>query len=528
MLRLANIRVSIDNEKPLELLAARELKIPAGSIKNLLVVRRAIDARRKNQIIFVYTIEVETDIPEGKILAHTSPNVQQVVPSIPAQVQPGRQPLNEQPVIIGAGPAGLFAALTLAEYGYKPLLLERGQAVDERTRTVTKFWQTGEFDSSSNVQFGEGGAGTFSDGKLTTRVNDPMMSRIIERFIEAGAPEEIRYQHKPHVGTDKLRTVVKNIRKQIIALGGQVRFGAHVTDFDIQDGAIRGIIINGQERLPCQVVVLAIGHSARDTYTVLYQHKVAMQAKPFAIGVRVEHPQQLIDEAQYGPYAGHPKLGAADYSLVFHDKNSGRTAYSFCMCPGGVVVASASEQGGVVTNGMSGYLRNSGIANSAIVVNVNPADCGPGVLSGIEFQRHYEQLAYQLGGQTYYAPVQTVGDFTGRGTAAILQQPSYRPGTVPADLRQCLPGFVTDTLALAFVEFDRKITGFAHSGAILTGVETRTSAPIRIPRSEDFISENTAGLYPAGEGAGYAGGIMSAALDGLNCAVSIIKTYQAT
>ncbi len=526
MLRIANIRVSIENEKPLALLAARELKIPAGSIKNLSVVRRAVDARRKNQITFVYTLEVETDIPEGKILAHSSSNVQQVVRSIPEQVQPGRQPLNEQPVIIGAGPAGLFAALTLAEYGYKPLLLERGQAVDERTRTVMKFWQTGEFDSSSNVQFGEGGAGTFSDGKLTTRVNDPRMSHILERFVEAGAPEEIRYQHKPHVGTDKLRLVVKNIRQKIIALGGQVRFGAHVTDFDIHDGLIRGIIINGQERLPCQVVVLAIGHSARDTYTVLYKHKVAMQAKPFAIGVRIEHPQHLIDAAQYGSYAGHPKLGAADYSLVYHDKNSGRTAYSFCMCPGGVVVASASEPGGVVTNGMSGFLRDSGIANSAIVVNVNSADCGTEVLAGIQFQRYFEQQAFLLGGQTYYAPVQTVGDFTGNGTGALLQKPSYRPGTVRADLHCCLPNFVTATLTLALADFNRKIAGFAHPGTVMTGVETRTSAPVRIPRNENFISENIAGLYPAGEGAGYAGGIMSAALDGLNCALNIIKAYR--
>jgi uncharacterized FAD-dependent dehydrogenase len=354
------------------------------------------------------------------------------------------------------------------------------------------------------------------------------MREVLELFVAAGAPDEILYSHKPHIGTDKLRSVVKNIREKIIQLGGQIAFESQVTDVIVQDGRLVGLMVNERDYLPCNVALAGIGHSARDTYQMLYRRGFAMEAKPFAIGVRIEHPQRIIDLAQYGELAGHPALGAADYALVYHSKANGRTAYSFCMCPGGLVVAAASEPNSVVTNGMSLYNRNSGIANSALVVNVNPEDCGTGVLSGIDFQRHYEQLAYNAAGSNYSAPVQTVGDFLS-GTVKnkrFLTNPSYRPGVTAADLRECLPAFVTNTLAEALVAFNRKINDFAQPDAVMTGVETRTSAPVRILRSTDAQAVNVSGFYPIGEGAGYAGGIMSAALDGLNAAVSIIKEYQ--
>jgi hypothetical protein len=424
----------------------------------------------------------------------------------------------------------MLAALTLAQHGYCPLVLERGRDVDSRTRDVAKFWQDGHFNRASNVQFGEGGAGTFSDGKLTTRVQDPRMQQVLDIFIAAGAPEEIRYVHKPHIGTDKLRHMVKSIRRRIIALGGQVEFEAQVTDIDIQDGQLKGLTVNENRYIPCSVALVGIGHSARDTYELLQRRAIAMEAKAFAIGVRIEHPQELIDKAQYGLAAGHAQLGAADYALVYHDKSNGRTAYSFCMCPGGLVVAASSEVGGVVTNGMSLYQRDSGMANSALVVNVNPEDCGDEVLSGVEFQRKYEALAFKAGGGNYCAPVQLVSDFlTGQsGDERSLTKPSYRPGVVAADLRLCLPEFVTTTLAHALPEFDCKIKGFAHPQAAMTGVETRTSAPVRLLRDCDYMSTSTKGLYPIGEGAGYAGGIMSASLDGLNAAIVVIKEYKNT
>ncbi|MDF2572105.1 MAG: dependent oxidoreductase family protein, partial [Sporomusa sp.] len=394
-------------------------------------------------------------------------------------------------------------------------------------KDIADFWRTGKLDEISNVQFGEGGAGTFSDGKLTTRVTDPRMAEVLNIMTAAGAPPEIKYLHKPHIGTDKLREVVKNIRNQIIKLGGDVKFESQLTAVDSKDGRLTSITIN-DKNYPCEVLFLAIGHSARDTYQMLYERRIAMEAKSFAIGVRIEHPQELIDQAQYGISAGHPRLGAADYALVYQDKAAGRAAYSFCMCPGGLVVAAASEVGGVVTNGMSLYKRDSGIANSALAVNVNPVDYGPHVLDGIEFQRRYERLAFALGGQNYAAPAQTVGDFLAgkSGSSKYLITPSYRPGIVPADLRQCLPEFVTATLARALPDFGRKIRGFDHANAVMTGVETRTSAPVRLTRGKDFVSINTAGLYPVGEGAGYAGGIMSAALDGMNAAISFIEEYK--
>ncbi|MEG6586934.1 NAD(P)/FAD-dependent oxidoreductase [Dendrosporobacter sp. 1207_IL3150] len=530
MLRITNFRVPIDDNTAMAKLAAKRLNLPPQAVLEVVLVRKALDARRKNNINFVYTLDVKIASPEGQALARLrgDKEVTMVSQAVGQPVAYGNRPLEHRPVVVGLGPAGMLAGLTLANYGYKPLVLERGRDVDRRTQDITNFWRTGKFDEVSNVQFGEGGAGTFSDGKLTTRVNDPRMRDVLDLLVEAGAPPEIKYLHKPHIGTDKLREVVKYIRKSIIEFGGQVEFETMVTDIDVKEGKLKGLMLEDGRYIPCTTALFGIGHSARDTYYMLHKNQVAMQAKPFAIGVRIEHPQELIDRAQYGITAGHPNLSAADYALVYHTKDTGRTAYSFCMCPGGIVVAAASEQGQVVTNGMSYYNRASGIANSALVVNVNPSDYGNSILDGIEFQRKYESLAYQAAGRNYFAPVQTVGDFLAgkSGSESFLVNPSYNPGIAAVDLRQCLPRFVTDTLAEALPDFGRKIRGFDHNDAVMTGVETRTSAPVRIIRNSDFVSENTEGLYPIGEGAGYAGGIMSAALDGLNAALALIGKYR--
>lgn len=530
MLKISNFRIPLTEDTPLSRLAARRLKLPPDAVRQVTIVRRAVDARRKNNIHFVYTLEVDVTVPPGQVLARLAGDrdVLKVTPQAAEEIITGNKKLTDRPVVVGAGPAGLFAAYMLAQYGFKPLLIERGRDVDQRARDIADFWRTGRLEETSNVQFGEGGAGTFSDGKLTTRVTDPRMAGVLAIMVAAGAPPEIKYLHKPHIGTDKLRQVVKNIRNRIIEMGGQVEFESRLTAVETAEGGLKKLTINDSRSLSCQALFLAIGHSARDTYRLLYDARVALEAKAFAIGVRIEHPQELIDQSQYGAAAGHPKLGAADYALVYQDRAAGRAAYSFCMCPGGLVVAAASEEGGVVTNGMSLFSRDSGIANSALAVTVNPADCGPEVLAGIEFQRRYERLAFQLGGQSYAAPAQTVGDFLAgkSGGANYLVTPSYRPGVTPADLRECLPEFVTATLARALPDFGRKIRGFDQPGAVLTGVETRTSAPVRIVRGPDFVSVNTKGLYPIGEGAGYAGGIMSAALDGMNAAIRFIQEYK--
>lgn len=524
------MRVPLADKANINKLAAKKLKLPPQAVLEVVIVRKALDARRKSNITFVYSLDVTVSVPEGQVLStlQGDRDVTVVQKQLPEIIISGQQRLEQRPVVIGFGPAGMLAALTLAQHGYRPLVLERGRDVDARTKDVAKFWQTGQFDERSNVQFGEGGAGTFSDGKLTTRVNDPLMRQVLDIFVQAGAPLEITYLHKPHIGTDKLRGIVKYIRQQIITLGGQVEFESQVTDLEIEDGKITGLIVNDHKKIPCDLAIFAIGHSARDTYTMLHDHGIAMEPKAFAIGVRIEHPQDIIDQSQYGTAAGHANLPVADYSLVYHDKATRRTAYSFCMCPGGLVVAAASETGGVVTNGMSLYNRGSGISNSALVVNVSPEDFGGDVLGGIDFQRKYEQLAFKHGGSNYHAPIQTVGDFLAgsAGSTVYHTKPSYRPGVTATDLRQCLPDFVVDTLAQALPDFDRKIKGFAHPQAIMTGVETRTSAPVRIVRNDHYMSVNTQGFYPIGEGAGYAGGIMSAALDGLNCAIGIIKQYK--
>lgn len=532
MLRITNVNVPFQDESPLKEIAAKRLKVPPQAVLEVVVVRKAVDARRYKgaPLYFVYVLDVAVEGDEQKILAKLRRDKQVTLKEKP-QCMPltyGGCGLTERPVIVGTGPAGLFAALVLAEHGYKPLVFERGCDVKKRVRDIETFWQSGALEESSNVQFGEGGAGTFSDGKLTTRINDSKMNEVLEVFVAAGAPPEIKYLHKPHIGTDKLRTIVKNMRRRIISLGGEIQFESTVTDLEIKDGQLRALMVNDTQRISCEIVLLGIGHSARDTYAMLCDRQVAMAAKPFAIGVRIEHPQAWIDRAQYGLDAGDPRLGAADYALTYQDRAAGRGAYSFCMCPGGLVVAASSEKNRVVTNGMSNYQRDSEIANSALLVTVGPEDFGEGILGGIEFQRKYEALAFTVAGGDYSAPVQTVGDLLAgkSGSRDFLTKPSYLPGVKAADLSACLPEAVVHTLRNALPHFGRKLRGFDDASAVLTGVETRSSAPCRILRDEAYVSVNTAGLYPIGEGAGYAGGIMSSAIDGYHAAFAVMKKYK--
>jgi uncharacterized FAD-dependent dehydrogenase len=436
--------------------------------------------------------------------------------------------LTTRPVVIGAGPCGLLAALTLAQMGFRPIILDRGRVVRERTKDTWAFWRRGVLTPESNVQFGEGGAGTFSDGKLWSGIKDPLHlgRKVLTEFVAAGAPPEILYVSKPHIGTFRLVTVVESLRAQIEALGGEYRFGSRVDDIEIAetDGVRRvtGVVLADGARIATDHVVLAIGHSARDTVAMLDTRGVSLTPKPFSIGFRIEHPQSLIDRCRFGDSAGHPMLGAADYKLVHHAGN-GRDVYSFCMCPGGTVVAAASEPGHVVTNGMSQYSRAERNANAGIVVGITPADYPGGALAGIDFQRHWERQAYLAGGSTYAAPAQRVADFlAGRPSTTLgAVVPSYKPGVTPTDLSACLPDYAIAAIREAIPAFDRQIRGFALEDAVLTGVETRTSSPIRIGRGADCQSVNTRGLYPAGEGAGYAGGILSAGVDGIRVAEAV-------
>ena len=436
--------------------------------------------------------------------------------------------LSSRPIIIGTGPCGLLAGLVLAQMGFKPIILERGKAVRERTKDTWGLWRKGELNPESNVQFGEGGAGTFSDGKLYSQIKDPQHHgrKVLEEFVKSGAPEEILYVSKPHIGTFRLVKMVENMRAEITELGGEIRFNSRVDRIIIENAQVRGVELASGEQITAEHVVLAIGHSARDTFQMLHAQGVYIEPKPFSIGFRIEHPQALIDRARFGNFAGNEMLGAADYKLVHHCAN-GRSAYSFCMCPGGQVVAAASESGGVVTNGMSQYSRAERNANAALVVNVNPEDF-PGdyktnPLAGIDFQRHWEAMAYQAGGSTYQAPAQRVGDFlAGQPSTALGEvDPSYQPGVYMTDLSSCVPHYVVTALREAIPAFDKQIKGFAMADAILTAVETRTSSPIRITRNAECQSLNTRGLYPAGEGAGYAGGILSAAVDGIKVAEQV-------
>jgi len=549
MIRLTEIRLPLEHaETDLRAAVLARLGIADSGLRTLTVFKRGYDARKRAAIVFVYTLDCEVEDEAAVLARHAGdPHVRpapdtryRFVARAPADFAAGTA---ARPVVVGFGPCGLFAALVLAQMGFRPIVLERGRAVRERTQDTWGLWRRGVLDPESNVQFGEGGAGTFSDGKLWSQISDPrhLTRKVIEEFVKAGAPEEIAFVAKPHIGTFRLVGMVEKMRAEIERLGGEVRFGARIVDMLIEAGQVRGLTIArgdsgdpATEELRADRVVLALGHSARDTFAMLHERGVAMQAKPFSIGFRIEHPQGLIDRARFGEkYAGHPLLGAADYKLVHHASN-GRSVYSFCMCPGGTVVAATSEAGRVVTNGMSQYSRNERNANAGIVVALAPEDVriagsqgAVGPLDGIAFQRLWESRAYVLGGESYEAPGQRVGDFlAGRASVAFERVlPSYKPGVRPTDLaepgNESLPGYAIAAIREALPAFAKQISGFAMEDAVLTGVETRTSSPLRMPRGKDLQSINVAGLYPAGEGAGYAGGIMSAAVDGIEVAEAV-------
>ncbi|RIX45089.1 MAG: NAD(P)/FAD-dependent oxidoreductase [Rhodocyclales bacterium GT-UBC] len=539
MLRLTEIKLPLKKYTDDDLKAAivERLAIAPADLLGFTVFRRGYDARKRSNILFVFTLDVDVK-DEAAVLkrlkaanndAHIGPTpdtAYKFVTRAPAN-------LTARPVVIGTGPCGLLAGLILAQMGFRPIILERGKAVRERTKDTWGLWRKNNLNPESNVQFGEGGAGTFSDGKLYSQIKDPQFHgrKVLEEFVKAGAPEEIIYVSKPHIGTFRLVKMVENMRTTITNLGGEIRFGSKVEKIDIVDGQVRGVELAEGEKIAAEHVVLAIGHSARDTFKMLHEQGVYIEAKPFSIGFRVEHPQALIDRARFGPNAGNELLGAADYKLVHHCQN-GRTAYSFCMCPGGQVVAATSEPGRVVTNGMSQYSRAERNANAALVVNVNPEDF-PGdykqnPLAGIDFQRQWESAAFTAGGGTYEAPAQRVGDFlAGRPSTQLGEvEPSYQPGVHMTDLSSCVPPYVIEALREAIPAFDKQIRGFAMADAVLTGVETRTSSPIRITRNAECQSLNTRGLYPAGEGAGYAGGILSAAVDGIKVAEQVALNMQ--
>ena len=532
MLRLTEIKLPLAHAKS-EIKAAilKRLGIVDEDIISHIIFKRGVDARKPNAILFTYTLDVAVQ-NEAAIFARSKndPHVNITPDTSYHFVAQSPKNLSSRPVVIGMGPAGLFAGLILAQSGFRPLILERGKEVRERTKDTFGLWRQGVLNPESNVQFGEGGAGTFSDGKLYSQIKDPryLGRKVLEEFVKAGAPEEILYVSHPHIGTFRLVGMVEKMRETILSLGGEIRFESRVDDIEIADDAnnikqVCGVVLNNGERIATSHLVLAVGHSARDTFEMIHKRGIYVEAKPFSIGLRIEHPQSLIDAARYGKNAGNPLLGAADYKLVHHASN-GRSVYSFCMCPGGTVVAAVSEPGRVVTNGMSQYSRNERNANAGIVVGITPADYAGGALAGVEFQRHWEARAYELGGKNYHAPVQRVGDFLNGQPSQKLGsvQPSYTPGVHLCDLSSALPDYAVAAIREALPEFAKQIKGFDLPDAVLTGVETRTSSPLRIKRRDDDLqSINTRGLYPSGEGAGYAGGILSAAVDGIRVAEAV-------
>ncbi len=534
MLRLTEIRLPLDHrDDALKQALLVRLDIAENELLGFTIYRRNYDARKKNAIVFSYTVDVE--VKNERDVLNRFPGHPHIRPAPDMTYRfVARAPETpfSRPVIVGCGPCGLFAALILAQSGFRPIVLERGKSVRERTEDTFGFWRKRKLDPESNVQFGEGGAGTFSDGKLHTQIRDPKHygRKVLTEFVRAGAPEEILYIGKPHIGTFKLVRIIEQMRREIIALGGEFRFRSRVDDLLTDNGEIQGVVMENGEIVHSRHVVLAPGHSARDTFEMLYKRGVHLEAKPFSVGFRIEHPQSLIDQCRLGSYAGHPLLGAADYKLVHHCKN-GRSVYSFCMCPGGTVVAAASEPGRLVTNGMSQYSRNERNANAAIVVDIRPDDYPGHPLAGIALQRQLEQKAFELGGSNYNAPCQRVGDFLQGKPSTRLGSviPSYQPGVTPCDLSEALPAYAIEALREAIPAFERSIPGFALEDAVLTGTETRTSSPVRIVRNrENLQSVAIKGLYPAGEGAGYAGGILSSAVDGIQVAEAIAKEIAGT
>ena len=532
MLRLTEIKLPLEHaEDAIRSSIITRLGIAPEALVRYSIFRRGVDARKRSAISFIFTLDAEV-INEAEVLRHLqrSSHVTQTPAMDYQPVARAPKTLACRPVVIGSGPCGLFAGLLLAQMGFCPLILERGKAVRERTRDTFGLWRKAVLDPESNVQFGEGGAGTFSDGKLYSQIKDPryLGRKVLMELVNAGAPPEILYVSKPHIGTFRLVGVVEKIRALIHALGGEIRFQCRVADIIIEQEQVRGVVLAGGESIAAGHIVLAVGHSARDTFQMLHDRGVTIEAKPFSIGFRIEHPQSLIDRARYGGNAGHPLLGAADYKLVHHCGN-GRTVYSFCMCPGGTVVAAASEPGHVVTNGMSQYSRNERNANAGIVVGITPDDYPGHPLAGIEFQRRWEARAFAAGGGNYCAPAQRVGDFLAHrpSTAVGSVVPSYTPGVRMTDLAQCIPAYAVEAIREALPAFAQQINGFAMADALLTGVETRTSSPVRIRRNAGYQSVNVGGLYPAGEGAGYAGGILSAAIDGIKAAEAVASSIIA-
>ena len=537
MIRITELRLPIDHApEALEAAILKRLDILPKDLVRFELFKRSYDARKNVALAFIYSIDVSVKNEEAVLIrlqndSHIRPAPDTTYKFIARAPDSIALNPSERPIVVGFGPCGIFAALVLAQMGFKPLVLERGKKVRERTQDTWGLWRKKILNPESNVQFGEGGAGTFSDGKLYSQIKDPKFygRKVLMEFVKAGAPSEIMYVAKPHIGTFRLVGIVEKMRQEILDLGGDIRFSQKVVGLDIQGEQVKGVRLEGGEVITTKHVVLALGHSARDTFEALFQEGVYMEAKPFSIGFRIEHPQSLIDRARLGPHAGNPLIGAADYKLVHHAKN-GRSVYSFCMCPGGTVVAATSELNRVVTNGMSQYSRNERNANAGIVVGITPDDYPGGPMAGIDFQRAIESKAFELGGSTYEAPGQLVGDFLdGRPSTTFGSViPSYKPGVHLTDLASSLPDYAIEAIREAILAFEKQIKGFSMKDAVLTGVETRTSSPLRITRGLNYQSLNINGLYPAGEGAGYAGGILSAGVDGIKVAEAVALDYTQT